>query len=40
MSFRGYLLDTNIAIAILANEKAVIHFIQQAYKIKFLSIFL
>jgi predicted nucleic acid-binding protein len=30
----GYLLDTNIAIAILINEEPVIHFLQQASKDK------
>lgn len=30
MSIQGYLLDTNIAIAILAKEQAVMDFIEQA----------
>jgi tRNA(fMet)-specific endonuclease VapC len=30
----GYLLDTNIAIAILVNEEPVIEFIQQAFRDK------
>jgi tRNA(fMet)-specific endonuclease VapC len=30
----GYLLDTNIAIAILVNENAVVHFVQQASRDK------
>lgn len=29
-TIRGYLLDTNIAIAILANEQIVMEFVQQA----------
>lgn len=28
----GYLLDTNIAIAILSNEDTVIHFVKQVYR--------
>lgn len=31
---RGYLLDTNIAIAILVNENTVIDFIQQTSRDK------
>jgi tRNA(fMet)-specific endonuclease VapC len=32
MNINGYLLDTNIAIALLADEQKIIHFIQQAEK--------
>lgn len=31
---KGYLLDTNIAIAILTNERNVIDFVQQAFRDK------
>lgn len=34
MKIRGYLLDTNIAIAILGNEEAAIYFVQQAHQDK------
>ncbi|MFC4076155.1 PIN domain-containing protein [Salinithrix halophila] len=34
MTTQGYLVDTNIAIAILANEEAAINFVKQAHQAK------